>query len=111
MPIPTILTTTRDCSRAGRSWVVTTSGELYLDKGMIRTIKTITLETHGRSKTCHLETRILDRESGRYYPIPEPKELTYKEGNALLNTWLALPFSEAYKCGAGTIQGETRYLK
>jgi hypothetical protein len=78
---------------------------------MIRTIKTITLTVQGRAKTCRMEERTLDRESGEYYPIPKPKDFTYKEGNTLLNTWLACPVAHTCPCSAGTIQAETRFLK
>ena len=107
----TILTIHKDCRMDGKKLSYTTEAELYLDSGMERTIKKVSLWKCGRSKTCRLEEQLLDRETGGYWPVCKRKELPYKEGEKLIAAWKQLPVEEARKAQAGTTQSETRYLK
>lgn len=108
---PTILSLYKDCAMDGRNLSYTTEAELYLDKGMMRTIKKVSLRKCGRVKTCHFEERTLDRQSGEYWPGRPRKELPYKDGETLITEWKQLPVAEVQKAMMGTVQGETRYLK
>ena len=86
-----------------------TKAELYLDEDTIRTIRTIHLRERGRTRTGRLEEATLDRKDGKYYNRKR-KEITPKEGTALLNEWLGYPVKDRTQHCIRTTRVEIRYL-
>lgn len=107
----TILDIYTDHSLDGNKMVKTTRAQLFEDEGMIRTIHIVYIRVAGRTKTCHTDKRVLDRESGDYFPGYHLKDVTYKEAMVILKEWESLPAKDVYKQGRGLLKSETRYLK
>ena len=111
MQKPTILTITDSCRLDKNILEATTRAELYLDEGVTRTIEILEIVKRGkRFNHAYLDTRILDRDTGKYAPGDRRHDTDRKTVEKLLSEWRALPVMDSRRLFVSSTKIETRYL-
>ena len=111
MQKPTILTITESRRLDKNTLETTVHAELYLDEGLTRTIEVLEIVKRGkRFNRAYLDTRIMDRDTGKYWPGDRRRDTDRKTAEKLLSEWQALPVQDSRRLFVSTTKIETRYL-